>query len=366
MKIPITLALYIAKQFLIWFASAFGLLLVLIYLGDLVELIGRAAVRPEVTLPTLMHLAALKLPYTAQEVMPFGVLLGAILALWRMTRNQELIVARAAGISVWQFLAPAVILAFAIGTVGVTVFNPLASSFEATYKQIDAKLLHGQTDAMLLTNSAIWLRQSDGEGNQAVVHAVRRQQPDMSLSTVTILFFREDDRIFRRLDAAQATLGPGAWTLKDVLEWRPERDVARHFDEVSVPTDLTARRIEDSFAPPETMSFWALPNFIALLEASGFSPNKHRLYYDSLLARPFLLCAMVLIAALFSLRMQRRGGTTGMIIGGVASGFAFYFLSKIMFALGASQTIPVVLAAWTPTGIAMLLGTSGLLHMEDG
>jgi lipopolysaccharide export system permease protein len=135
---------------------------------------------------------------------------------------------------------------------------------------------------------------------------------------------------------------------------------------VFVPTNLTPKKIEESFASPDTMSFWQLPSFIELLEASGFSAQRHRLYFDSLLARPFLLCAMVLVAAIFSLRMQRRGGTTLMIVGGVFAGFMLYFISEMVFTLGLSATIPVALAAWTPAGISTLLGTTFLLHLEDG
>ena len=114
------------------------------------------------------------------------------------------------------------------------------------------------------------------------------------------------------------------------------------------------------------MSFWDLPGFIRLLEVSGFSTQRHRLYFNALLARPFLLCAMVLIAATFSLRMQRRGGATLMIMGGVATAFALFFLSDIVFALGLSATIPVALAAWTPAGVTWLFGCDNLLHLEDG
>ena len=44
----------------------------------------------------------------------------------------------------------------------------------------------------------------------------------------------------------------------------------------------------------------------ANLERSGFSALRHRLYWHSLLAAPLLLCAMVLIAATFTLRQTRR------------------------------------------------------------
>ena len=78
------------------------------------------------------------------------------------------------------------------------------------------------------------------------------------------------------------------------------------------------------------------------------------------------MCAMVLIAATFTLRQTRRGGTTYIVSGGVLTGFVLYFFSDIVFALGLSDSIPVLLAAWTPSGVATMLGAAMLLHLEDG
>src|SRR6201993_3817291 len=96
------------------------------FLIDYIELLRRAATKSGVTLGVLLEMAALKLPHTAQEVMPFAVLFGTMLAFFRLTRNNELVVARAAGVSVWQFLTPAVVVAILVGITAVTVFNPIA------------------------------------------------------------------------------------------------------------------------------------------------------------------------------------------------------------------------------------------------
>jgi lipopolysaccharide export system permease protein len=109
-----------------------------------------------------------------------------------------------------------------------------------------------------------------------------------------------------------------------------------------------------------------LPGFITLLEQSGFSAQRHRVHFNVLLARPFLFCAMVLVAATFSLRMQRRGGAAMLIASGVVASFLLYFLSSIVVALGQSAKIPILLAAWTPAAVSMIFGASMLLHLEDG
>ena len=85
-----------------------------------------------------------------------------------------------------------------------------------------------------------------------------------------------------------------------------------------------------------------------------------------MLAQPVLLAAMVLFAATFSLRHTRRGGSLVMIGAGVLTGFILFVLNDVMLALGLAETIPVAMAAWLPAGISLLIGTSLLLHLEDG
>ncbi|HEV8015439.1 MAG TPA: LPS export ABC transporter permease LptG [Stellaceae bacterium] len=360
-----TLFRYIARQFFGWCTIIFLAMMSIVFLLDYIELIRRAGTRPDASLLVLLEMAALKQPDMAQQVMPFAILFGTMMAFWRLTRSHELVVARAAGISAWQFLAPPLSGAFLVGVLMVTVFNPVASVMQASYEQLENRVLRGGGDQLSLSRTGFWLRQSDDSGNHSIIHAKGFAINRQALDDVMILFLAADTKLVRRIDAKQALLKNDAWEVHDGTEWQPGKPLAP-FDTITVGTNLTANKIQESFASPETMSFWELPGFISLLDASGFSSQKHRLYFNALLSRPFLYAAMVLIAAAFSLRMQRRGGATLMIGAGVAAGFALYFLSDVVFALGLSSSIPISLAAWTPTGITWLLGATLLLHLEDG
>jgi lipopolysaccharide export system permease protein len=365
MQLARTLSAYIARQFFGWFCAVFAAMAVVTFLVDYVELMRRAAGRAEATLWLLFKMAGLQLPQTAQEALPFAILFGTMLAFWRLTRSNELIVARAAGISVWQFLTPAVIVALLVGVFAVTIFNPLASLAEARFEQLNAHVLNESGDDFVLSSSGLWLRQSDAHRNQAIIHAEKRSAAGFVLAGVTAFLFDGPTRYAARIDARTATLEAGEWLIADGIRWVPDQP-PQPFALLRLPTQLTPVKIEESFASPETMSFWELPGFITLLEESGFPSQRHRLHFDVLLARPFLLSAMVLVAATFSLRTQRAGRVVAMIIAGVVSGFALYVLSDIVFALGLAGRVPVALAAWTPTGICLIFGASMLLHLEDG
>ena len=124
---------------------------------------------------------------------------------------------------------------------------------------------------------------------------------------------------------------------------------------LDLPTTLTSEEILESFAPPETVGFWDLGRFIAQMEESGFSGQRHRLFLQSELAKPALFAAMVLIGAAFALRPTRFGQTGVMILLAVLAGFALYFLKDFAESLGGRGQIPLIVAAWTPPVAAILL-----------
>ncbi len=366
MRLSATLSLYIGRHFLFGFTALFCAFLFLVLTFDIVELLRRAAAKPDVTFIAIVKLAMLKLPYMGQQTFPFAVLFGSMAVFWRLTRSDELVVTRAAGVSVWQFLLPVLVLAFLLGIAKITVFNPLSSALLARYEQQEATLLKGQSSLLKISKTGLWLRQSSDKG-PSVIRADRaiHQGRDIELINVVVFTYTHSDRFASRIDAESAKLEDKFWSLKKAWIHEPEKS-PRFKTNHLIATDLTISSIQDSFAPPETMSFWALPSFINTLENSGFSAVRHRLHWHTLLAAPFLMCAMVLLAATFTLRHTRRGGTTFIIAGGVMTGFLLYFFSDVVFALGLSDSIPVTLAAWTPSGVAMLLGLAMLLHLEDG
>lgn len=366
MRLSTTLSFYIGRNFLLNFMVLFGLFMLLIMLFDTVELMRRAAAKPNVPFSLVLEMAFLKLPLMGQKIFPFAVLFGGMAAFWRLTRNHELVITRAAGVSVWQFLLPVIGIALLLGIFQIGVLNPLAATTVARFERIEAVNLKGQKSFLALSKGGLWLRQANTEG-QSVVHSnfVLQVGKDVELRDVIVFNYKSADQFSGRIDAEKAVLEDGFWHLTNAWVHNPEEQ-PRFEKDYWLATDLTLNRIQDSFAPPETMSFWDLPGFIGTLEKAGFSAIRHRLYWHSLLASPLLMLAMVLIAATFTLRHSRQGGGAYIIGGGVLTGFILYFFSDIVFALGLSDSIPVILAAWTPAGVATLLGLATLLHLEDG
>ncbi len=374
MTLPITLMTYVARRF-----AAMALLMVLalsmlVALFDLIELLRRAATRPEANFALVSQIAVLRVPYVAMQILPFAVLLGGIIAFWRLTRFSELVVARAAGISAWGFLAGPVLVALLLGLGASMALSPLSSAMLARAERLDQLYLRNVGGITALAGGRLWLRQAD-DGLQPQGVAIISGRPIASrelrpgealrLADVSIWRLSAEDRPLARIEATSALLQPGRWRFEGAMVFGADR-VAGAPQNLDFPTELTPERIENSFATPDTLSLWALPEFIKILEAAGFSAIRHRLHFQSLLALPLLAIAMALLAAGFSMRSARRGGVARMIAGGVSAGFALFVLDKITGEFGEAGTLPVVLAAWAPAGAGFLLAAALLLHLEDG
>ncbi len=370
MTLPVTLSIYIAKQFA---GSVVGMLLALsglVAMFDFIELLRRSISKPDATFAIVSEIAALRLPYIAMQVLPFAVLLGGMLCFWRLTRSSELVVARAAGVSAWEFLAAPTFCALLFGLLATTAVSPLSSAMFGRAESMDDIYLKSGAGPLALSGGQLWLRQSDhGLTPQgvAIIHAHGVKLHGKWLTATQVSVFRLDsrDRLLTRIEASDAALGAGAWQLHDARVIRPEQ-MPEPPATINLPTDLTVSRVQESFASPDTLSFWTLPDFISLLDRSGFSSIRHRLHFQSLLALPLLCATMALVAAGFSMRPARRGGVAQMIASGVATGFALFVVSKIAEEFGQTGALPVVLAAWVPAVSGMMLAIALLLHTEDG
>ncbi len=369
-----TLSFYVARRFLSASLAMLAGLTLLVALFDFIELLRRAANRPEAGFALVAQIAGLRLPFVALQILPFAILLGGLLAFWRLTRSSELIVARAAGISAWGFLSGPMLVALGFGLLGTLAVSPLSSAMLARAERLDYAYLRAQAGITAIAGGRLWLRQADrGLEPQGVAILSGRPVAErgaargaaFAMNDVSLWRLSAQDRPLARIEAPRARLLPGRWILEEAVTFRPDHSAGPP-QELSFPTDLTPNRIEDSFASPDTLSFWALPGFIAILEQAGFSAVRHRLYFQSLLALPVLATAMALLSAGFSMRSSRRGGTAQMIGAGVAAGFALFVLDRISGEFGEAGTLPVQLAAWAPTMAGLLLALALLLHLEDG
>jgi lipopolysaccharide export system permease protein len=359
-----TLSRYFAMRFLGSVVGSFLGVVALAAMIDYVELMRRGADWPNATAWLLAKISMYRVPQLTERIMPFSVLVGAMSCYLTLSRRLELVVARAAGVSAWQFVAPAMIAAFVFGTVATTVYNPISAMLHERSKRLEADMQGENLSALQQSTSGFWVRQKSSDG-AAIINATTSREQGAQLGGVSVYTFDTSGHFQQRIEAKSAALQDGYWQLDDARVYGTGKapDLEPSY---KLPTNLTLEQVRESFATPETVPFWQLPTYIDLADRAGLLAAGYRLQYEQLLARPFLLAAMVLLAASVSLRFFRFGGVQKMVLSGISAGFLLFVLSKITEDMSKSELLSPVAAAWIPVVIGGLTGFVALLYQEDG
>ncbi len=364
-RVSFGLSRYLARQFFAWFLLVFGVLVVIITVGNAADLMDRFGNRAELSVTLVIEMALLRVPKIVIDILGFAMLAAAIATFWRLTRTQELAVARAAGVSVWQILLPPVLVSVLIGIMTFAVISPLSAALYKRHAYLEREYLKQSSSIISVGSSGLWLRQKEDNGVY-VLHADNVSGRNAFLRDVQVLRYAPHNDIFvGRLDAKTARLMNGFWILRDVVVTEPGKPPS-HEALVELPTEMTLASLTESFAPWETISFWEMQSYARSLADAGFPNERIELQFMRLLALPLLYASMVVLAAAFTLRPPRRGGTAIVLAAATVTGFLLYLFSSFLLALGLGGKLPMFLATWTPATICLLVGVGVLLYREDG
>ncbi len=365
MRIATTLHRYFAARFVNAALAIFLGVFALVAMVDYVELVRRTASVPNVDGWMVAKASLYRVPQITERILPFCVLLAGMVSFLNLSRRLELVIARAAGMSAWQFISPALVMALLIGIGATTVYNPVSAFLQEQSKRLQADILDEDIGGLRANSgSGFWVRQRSAEG-QSIINAQTSREQGIRLGAITAFTFDISGKFKERIEARTAVLERGNWRLDDAriyVSGQPATTARTYL----LPTNLTAEQVRESFATPETVPFWSLPLYIELADSAGLGAAGYRVQYQKLLALPFLFVSMVLLAGAVSLRFFRFGGVQKMVLGGVAAGFLLYVLSKFFEDFSKAGLLNPVAAAWLPVLLGGLIGVLTLLHQEDG
>ena len=357
-----TISLYFARQFAGNLLRTLMFVCFLIYLIDFIEFARRAGSVIGFTYPAAMLTSLLRMPSLIETYMPLIVQIAAIYTLLALNKRSELVITRASGLSAWQFVAPFFGVALLIGAASVAVLNPLSARTIA--------MVYDREAALGLSNPGTqeivpYFRQKGEDGGIVIIGATGFGDGGRKLFDATFLFVDAMGTPVERIDAAEATLSAGVWTLRAV-QARASDGTVTNAESRMIPSTLPEDMILSTLRPAETVSLSELPGQVLAAESTGVDAGAYRMQFHALLASPALIAAMTLIAATVSMKYARFGSAGTAVLGGIAAGFLLYVVTTMVKAFGAADIVPPVVAAWFPVIVAMFIGVTFLLYREDG
>jgi LPS export ABC transporter permease LptG len=350
---PRLLDLYVAKLYLrILGMTAIGMA-GLFYIATFIDLSDKVF-KGEATMMMVLGYLWWETPQFLYYILALAVLLSALVTVGLLTKNSELIVMRACGVSLYRTALPLLVFALVASGMLFGLEERVLASSNRRAEQLKHLIKGGSPQTFDVLNRK-WVVGPNGEIYHYVIYNPRERQ----LHGLSIFEFDETKlQLTRRTFASQATFDMAAARATRQPVWQAQGGWIRDFSPTAQsgafqPFDSTTLNLEPAEyfvteAPePERMNFGQLRRYIDELRVSGYHLLEHEVALQRKLAFPFVTLVMTLIAVPFAVTTGRRGAMYGIGIG-IALALAYWTMISVFAAFGAAAVIPPALAAWAP------------------
>ena len=190
----------------------------LLVLVDYIEMVRKTSGLVGASAIMVAETSLFRVPQLLEKMMPFCILIGAMTCYLDLSRRLELVVARAAGVSAWQFVAPALASAIMLGIAATTAYNPMSANLRELSKRMEAELFGSAPGGGIQDASGFWLNQVNSEGH-SIINAARSEQQGVRLTGLTVFRFDPELQFQERIEAREASLEDGRWVFKSVRRY---------------------------------------------------------------------------------------------------------------------------------------------------
>lgn len=335
-------------------------------------------VGPKFTLLSLFYLQALALPTRLYDLLPIGLLIGAVLALAGLAQRNELVILRVSGVSgmkllsmLWTITIPLVVGAFILSE----VVTPAAE-----IKSSEANLtLLGRAEGGRLS-SGYWFKEPLPGGGTRVIN-IAQLQASGGVSGITLYQFGKGQELSSFTQAKHGHFTQGRLVLEQVTEStidpaargalanavQPATPLVhiKSLPEASFRTTLTPERLIARILTPERMSILDLLDYIKYLDANKLQTERQVVALWRKIAYPFTLLVMITIAAPIGFMQTRRGSVGSKVFVGILLGVGFFMLNQLALNVGMLSKWAPWVTALVPNILVLGMALATLTIMEN-
>jgi LPS export ABC transporter permease LptG len=368
-QFPLLLDDYVMREY----TTSLGLVLLafssLFLIFTFFELIGDI-IRNRTPLVTVGDYLLNLIPFILYQVTPLCALVAVLITFGALSKSSELTAMKATGVSLYRVVAPVLVLAVLISA-GLFVFDELYLPAANRRQEALRSVIKDKPAQTFLRPDRKWISgQTTAAGQPARIFYYQFFDPDKNVfANLTVFEFEPNTFILkRRIFAASAKWNPDASTWSFGNGWQRtfqgetiasyQPFTMANFPEIHEQPSYFKK--EDR--PSQEMSYNELSRYISDLKQSGFDTKRLSVQLNRKLAYPLITLVMAILAIPFALSMGKRGSLAG-IATAIGLAIAYWVVDGLFQAMGNVNTLPAVLAAWSPdllfgiTGAYLLLRT---------
>ena len=360
-KLPVILYYYFTKDILKYFLIALIAFIFLIFFIDIIELFRRSSGKVGVmhlakaTFSDILGMASLKIPSNIEKVIPFSVLIGSIACFNKWRKQNYYITSRTFGLSLWRIISPILIILFVIGLISIGILNPISTILNKKFETLQNNFF-GIKDlkSFSFDTKGFWITEISGD-KKFIINAKKIDNKNKIIFGINIFILSKERKILKRLVANSGKILLNSVELFEVQITSREK-ISEKIKKYSLPIKFYSNNLNIKIAKPETIYILDLPKYIFTMKEYSLNTSSHLIYFYKLMCQPLLIVAMVLLSASLMLRSSERKIQVGIISTSLVVGFSLYFVGDVIFALGSSDKLPVLLSGFGPTLIGLFSG----------
>ncbi|HEY0264296.1 MAG TPA: LPS export ABC transporter permease LptG [Granulicella sp.] len=370
LRFPLLLDDYILREYSTNFALVLSSFVMLFIIFTFFELIGDM-IRNRTPLVTVGDYLINLIPFILSQVTPLCALVAVLVTFSALSRSSEIIAMKSSGISVYRIVAPVLALT-ALIAVSLFAFDEFYLPAANRRQEAVRAVIKGKPPQTFLRPDRKWISGlSTNNGNATRIFYYQFFDPDRNVFA-NLTVFEFDPSTFamtRRIFASSAH-----WDER-VSRWVLENGWTRTFSgetTASYQTFTLSSPPEIHEAPAyfkkedlqsQEMSYAQLSRYIDDLRQSGFDTKRLSVQLDRKIAYPIITLVMAILAVPFAFSMGKRGGLAG-IATAIGLALAYWVVDSAFGAMGNVNTLPALLAAWSPDLLFALTGTYLLLRTQ--
>ncbi|AZY50352.1 LPS export ABC transporter permease LptG [Bordetella avium] len=325
----------------------------------------------------LLYMQALALPTRLYDLLPIGLLIGAILALAGLAQRNELVILRVSGVSGMRLMRMLWVVTIPV-MIGATLLSEFVTPI-AEIKSGEADLtFRGKAGGGRL-NSGYWFKEPTRDGGTRIIN-IQTLLADGQVRDVTLYELKPDLELESLSKAAKGVFTDGDLLLSDVVQTRIAPEAAQALANAKQPPKppaevetLASLRLDTTLSPerllarvltPERMSAATLIDYIDYLHHNQLQADRQVVALWRKFVYPFTLLVMITIAAPIAFMQTRRGGVGAKVFIGILMGVAFFMVNQLSLNVGMLSRWPPWLTALGPNAAAMILALGALVMME--
>ncbi|MBO1112090.1 LPS export ABC transporter permease LptG [Bordetella petrii] len=325
----------------------------------------------------LLYMQALALPTRLYDLLPIGLLIGAILALAGLAQRNELVILRVSGVSGMRLLRMLWLITLPL-MIGASLLSEFVTP-AAEIKSGEASLMFRGKASGTRMDSGYWFKEPTRDGGTRIIN-IAKLLADGNVEGVTVYEFKPGLQLTTMSTAATGAFTDDKLMLKDVAETHIDDRAAQALADAKPPrtpparvSKLPQRELDTTLSPgrllarvltPERMSLGTLLDYIDYLHHNQLDAGRQVVALWRKVSYPFTLLVMITIAAPIGFMQTRRGGVGAKVFIGILLGVGFFMLNQLALNVGMLSRWPPWLTALGPNLGATLLALGALSLME--